>query len=75
MAALSAAAFAEAGRIEGKEAGNIGSEWLFSRRTAIWLAIPFAVGGWWSSYLAIVALYAAASFFIVQHMRHRLKRD
>jgi hypothetical protein len=72
VAALSASAFAEAARVERVGASVSGSEWLFSRRSAVWLAIPFAVGGWWSSYLGLVALYAAASFFIVQHVRHRL---
>lgn len=72
VAALSAAAFAEAARVEREGTSVSGSEWLFSRRSAIWLAIPFAVGGWWSSYLGLVALYAAASFFFLQHVRHRL---
>lgn len=72
VAALSAASFAEAGRAEQAGTNVSGSEWLFSRRSAIWLAIPFAVGGWWSTYLGLVAFYAAASFFILQHVRHRL---
>ena len=72
VAALSAAAFAEAARVERVGTSVSSSEWLFSRRSAIWLAIPFAVGGWWSSYLGLVALYAAASFFFLQHVRHRL---
>jgi len=75
VAALSAGAFAEAGRIEkiGKQVP--GSQWLLSRRNAIWLGLPFAIGHWWSVYLGIVALYAATSFFIVQHFRHRVERD
>jgi hypothetical protein len=72
VAALSAAAFSEAGRIERRESPIANGQWLLSRRTAIWLAIPFAVGGWWSSYLGLLALYAAGSFFIVQHIAHRL---
>jgi hypothetical protein len=72
MAALSAAAFAEAGRLEGVGSAAPRGEWLFSRRTAIWLAIPFAIGGWWNAYLGIMAFYAATSFFIVQHLRHRV---
>ncbi len=72
VAALSAAAFAEAGRIERRDSSVPKGEWLLSRRTAIWLAIPFAIGGWWSAYLGLVALYAAVSFFVVQHMSHRL---
>ena len=72
MAALSAGAFAEAGRLEGIGSSVPRGEWLFSRRSAIWLAIPFAIGGWWNAYLSLTAFYAAASFFILQHVRHRL---
>lgn len=75
MAALSATAFAEAGRIEGLTITVPRNEWLFSRRSAIWLAVPFAIGGWWSAYLGATALYAGASFFIIQQMRHRIERD
>ena len=75
MAALSAAAFAEAGRLEAAGSKFPRGQWLFSRRSAIWLAIPFAIGGWWSTYLGLTAFYAAASFFIVQHLRHRVERD
>lgn len=72
MAALSAAAFAEAGRLERLGSSVPRGEWLFSRRLAIWLAIPFAAGGWWNAYLGLMAFYAAGSFFIVQHLRHRI---
>ena len=72
VAALSAGAFAEAARIERRDSLVPNGQWLLSRRTAIWLAIPFAIGGWWSSYLGLLALYAAASFFIVQHLGHRI---
>ena len=75
MAALGGAAFAEAGRVERQGRSLPGGEWHFSRRSAIWLAIPFAIGGWWSLYLAILASYAATSFFIAQHLRHSLERD
>lgn len=80
VSALAAVAFAEAGRIERSGEAVPGSIWLFSRRTAIWAAIPFAAMGpfapmGWSSYLALLALYAAASFFVVQHVRHRIQRD
>ena len=75
MAALGGAAFAEAGRVE-RQGGELpAGEWHFSRRTAIWLAIPFAIGGWWSLYLGLLALYAATSFFIAQHTRHSVERD
>jgi hypothetical protein len=72
VAALSAGAFAEAARIERRDSSVPKGQWLLSRRTAIWLAIPFASGGWWSAYLGLVALYAAVSFFVVQHMHHRI---
>lgn len=75
MAALGACAFAEAGRIERQGKGVPGDEWHFGRRIAIWLAMPFAIGGWWSLYLGIVAVYAATSFFILQHLRHSVERD
>jgi hypothetical protein len=75
VAAIAAAAFAEAARIERAGLEVPGKTWLFSRRSAIWLALPFAVAGWWSAYLALIAGYAATSFFIVQHFRHRVERD
>lgn len=64
------AAFAEAARIEQAPAGA-GDPWLFSRRSAILAAVPFALAGAWTSYLVAIAVYAAASFFIIQHVRHR----
>jgi hypothetical protein len=75
MAALGGASFAEAGRIEGRGLNVRGAEWHFNRRTAIWLALPFAIGGWWSLYLGLVAFYAATSFFLLQHLRHSVQRD
>jgi len=72
VAALVAAAFGEAGRIERNGRPIPAIEWQFARRNAIWLAIPFAVGGWWNVYLALVALYAMTSFFIAQHFRHEV---
>ena len=72
VAALSAAAFAEAMRVErgGETLGF--QQWLFARRTAIVAALPFAAFGWWNALLGGLALYAAASFFLVQHVRHGL---
>jgi hypothetical protein len=62
--------FAEAARIE-KAIFPAGSEiWLFSRRNAIFAAIPFAIAGTWTAYLLALLVYAAVSFFIVQHVRH-----
>lgn len=75
VAALTAAAFAEAARIEQSGTDVPPQLWLFSRRNAIFMAIPFAFAGWWNPLLAVLALYAAASFFAVQHFRHRLARD
>ena len=75
FAAWTTLAFAEAARIE-KAASDLPPQaWLFSRRNAIFLAVPFALAGWWVPYIAILAGYAATSFFIVQHFRHRLSRD
>jgi hypothetical protein len=47
-----------------------GETWLLSRRNAIFLAIPFAIGGAWTAFLLAVLFYAAVSFFIVQRVRH-----
>jgi hypothetical protein len=72
LAALAAAAFAEAARIE-KAGTPLGDEpWLFSRRNAIFAAIPFALGGVWTAFLLAMLAYAAISFFVVQHVRHRM---
>lgn len=75
VSSLSAAGFAQALRIE-----QIGAEppfrhWLFGRRNAIFVALPFAALGWWNSLLVALSLYAATSFFLVQHLRHRIERD
>jgi hypothetical protein len=75
LAALGACAFAEAGRVERAGRSVPGAEWHFGRRIAIWLALPFAIGGWWSLYLGLIAVYAATSFFIAQHLRHAVERD
>ena len=63
-------AFAEAARIEkaGYPAGR--ESWLFSRRNAIFAAIPFALAGRGRLICRACSLYAAVSFFIVQHVRH-----
>ncbi len=75
VSALAAAAFAQAMQVERSAAEPLGALYLFSRRTAIWLAIPFAIGGWWELYLGILALYASASFFVAQHFHHRVAQD
>ncbi|MEO6433752.1 MAG: NTP transferase domain-containing protein [Sphingomicrobium sp.] len=70
IAAISACAFAEAARIEKPHHNAVNDYWLFSRRGAIFAAIPFAIFGAWSVYLVAMWLHAAASFFVVQHARH-----
>lgn len=63
-------AFAEALRIERPATSADPEIWLFSRRNAVFAAIPFALFSAWATYLAAMLLYAAASFFVVQHARH-----
>jgi hypothetical protein len=70
VSALGAVAFAEAARIERSSLPE-GELWLFSRRSAIVLAIPFALAGVWTSYLVVLFAYAMISFFIIQHVRHK----
>jgi hypothetical protein len=70
FAAIMGAAFAEAARIEKAGSDVPPQAWLFSRRNAIFTAIPFAAAGWWVPLLAVLATYAAVSFFVVQHFRH-----
>jgi hypothetical protein len=69
VTALAAAAFAEASRLE-RAGMPEGALWLISRRSAITLAVPFAIAGAWTSYLVGLLAYAGISFFIVQHVRH-----
>ncbi|HEX8937537.1 MAG TPA: hypothetical protein VF776_04645 [Sphingomicrobium sp.] len=71
VSAAAACAFAEAMRIEVPTMPPGGELWLLSRRNAIFLAVPFALGGVWTAYLLAILLYAAVSFFIVQRVRHR----
>jgi len=70
VTALAAAAFAEAARVERAGMGD-GELWLLSRRSAIVAAVPFALAGAWTSYLIGLLIYAALSFFIIQHVRHQ----
>lgn len=70
LAGVTALAFAEAGRIEKKGYPPDAGLWLFSRRSAIFAAIPFALLGAWTPYLVGLLVYAAVTFFIVQHARH-----
>lgn len=71
LAAAITVAFAEAGRIEKSTLSPNGDIWLFSRRNAIFAAIPFALAGAWTPYLLAMLVYVAVSFFVVQHVRHQ----
>jgi len=68
MAAIAAAAFAEATRLEGA-GGFPGDHWLLSRRNAVFVAVPFALFGVWTAYLVALFAYAGVSFFVTQHAR------
>jgi hypothetical protein len=70
VTAIGAGAFAEAARIE-RSSMQDNEPWLISRRSAIVLAVPFALAGAWTSYLIVLSIYAMVSFFIVQHVRHQ----
>ena len=72
VTAATACGFAEAARIEKATMPPGGDLWLLSRRNAVALAIPFAIGGGWTAYLLGILAYAAISFFIVQRVRHQL---
>jgi hypothetical protein len=75
FAALTAIAFAFAAQVERGARDLPGKFWLFSRRNAIFVAVPFALAGAWTSMLPVLAGYAAASFFFCQHVRHRVHVD
>jgi hypothetical protein len=70
VAAGAALAFAEAARLERPGLPGDADIWLFSRRNAIFAALPFALLGAWSTYLVAMLAYASASFFVIQHARH-----
>jgi hypothetical protein len=72
VTALTGGAFAQAARIEQSGVDFPPGPWLFSRRNAIFAAIPFAIGGWWDGLLVTLLVYAAISFFVAQHFRHHL---
>lgn len=73
FAALTAAAFAQAARVERGEAEIPGRMWLFSRRNAIIAVLPFGIAGAWTALVIALSLYAAASFFFLQHVNHRIR--
>ena len=74
LAAIAAAAFAQAYRLErGKDLPL--PTWLFSRRNAILGALPFALAGAWTGYLVAVLVYGAISFFFVQYLVHHMRTE
>lgn len=75
VTALAAAAFAQAARTEGAGTDIARSRWLFTRRNAIFGAMPFVAMGWWTVLLVALLAYAGGSFFVAQHLRHRVIRD
>ncbi len=77
VAVVATLAFAEATRAERGGRELPGEIWLLSPRAAVFAAIPFAIGGWWSALAVALAVYATVSFFVVQHFVHggRLLRD
>lgn len=75
VAAISAAGFAEAARVERGRDPAPAEIWLFSRRNAILLAVPFGLAAAWASLLVVLLAYAAGSFFYLQHLQHRIARD
>ena len=54
----------------GHEVSNV--PWLPERKAMTWLMLPFAVTGYWTTGLVVLALYAAGSFFWVQRRVHGL---
>ena len=72
VTALAAAAFAQAAVLERSAPPGDWDLWLFSRRNAILVAVPFAIFGAWTSTLLVLALYSATSFFLVQRLRRAI---
>ncbi len=70
VCAATTLAFAEAARIEKDSLALRSESWLFSRRSAIFAAIPFALLGNWTAYLMAMLAYSTLSFFGIQHARH-----
>ena len=75
FAAVTAGALGEAARVEAEKLEIPGQVWLLSRRNAVLAAIPFAAFGAWTFYLVALALYGGASFFVAQHVNHRLATE
>lgn len=75
VAAAATLAFAEATRVERGRRELPGEVWLFGARPAVFAAIPFAALGWWGPLTVALAVYAAASFFVVQQLVHAHPAD
>ena len=69
VTAVSAAAFAQAAALERPAKGGEWDLWLFSRRNATFLAVPFALLGAWTAFLLVLLAYAGGTFFLVQRLR------
>jgi hypothetical protein len=70
LASMCAAGFAQAAIIERATVPNDWEIWIFSRRNAIWLGLPFALFGAWTAFLIALLAYASVSFFLVQRINH-----
>jgi CheY-like chemotaxis protein len=68
-------AFAEALRVERSGRDLPFGHWLFDRRPGVLAAASIAAVGWWSILPVVLAVYAGASFFLVQHLVHRSAYD
>lgn len=75
MGAATTLAFAEALRVERSGRDLPFGHWLFDRRPAVVVASLIAALGWWNVVPVLLALYAGASFFLVQHVVHRPAYD
>jgi len=73
--AIAGLAFAEALRIERSGCELPFGHWLFDRRPGIVIAAVAGISGLWNLVLVLLAVYAAASFFLVQQWTQRLQRD
>lgn len=69
--AASTIAFMLALRLEMADQQVVRKLWLAEPKGMTWLFLPFAVTGQWAAGLALLASYAAASFFWVQRQVHR----
>ena len=72
VTAIAAAAFAQAAVLERSAPPGDWDLWLFSRRNAILVVIPFALFGAWTAALLVLAAYSATSFFLVQRLRRAI---